>query len=160
MKNYNKERSLSALAALLTFSLFAIGILSVLLGGANIYRRLNQRDTKSYDSRTCIQYLATKLRQAPSPGAVAVAPFGSGDALLIYEVVENETYLTRVYCHDGWLMELFTVADGDFNPEDGEKILPMVSFTPKAENSLVTFSLIDSSNTHQQLTLQIRGALP
>ena len=59
MRNYTKERSLSTLAALLTFALFAIGILSVLLGGAKVYRRLNQRDQQSYDSRTCAQYNTT-----------------------------------------------------------------------------------------------------
>ena len=160
MNYFNKERSLSTLAALLMFALFAIGILSILLGGANVYRRFTQRDTQSYDRRTCIQYLATKLRQAPAPGAVSVAPFGSGDALLIYETVENETYVTRIYCHDGWLMELFTVANGIFSPEDGEKILPMEEITPKIENALVTIFLTDSSNTRQQVTLQIRGMLP
>ena len=111
MKNHTNERSLSALAALLTFALFAIGILSVLLGGANVYRRLTQRDAQSYDSRTCAQYIATKLRPAPSPGAVAIAPFGDGDSLFITETIGDSTYLTRVYCHNGWLMELFTVAD-------------------------------------------------
>lgn len=157
MKNYTKERSLSTLAALLTFALFAIGILSVLLGGANVYQRLNQRDQNSYDSRTCAQYIATKLRQAPSPGAVAVAPFGDGDGLFITETIGDCAYLTRVYCHDGWLMELFTVVGGEFSPEDGEKILPLRTLSLTRDGSLVSVQLTDLDNTSQRLTLHIRG---
>ncbi len=157
MKSFNKERSLSALAALLTFALFAIGILSVLLGGANVYKRLTQRDTRSYDSRTCAQYIATKLRQAPAPGAVAVAPFGDGDGLFITETIGDSDYLTRVYCHNGWLMELFTVANGEFAPEDGEKILPLRSLSLTCDGSLVCVRLTDLDNTSQLLTLHIRG---
>ena len=157
MKNYTKERSLSALAALLTFALFALGILSVLLGGANVYRRLTQRDQHSYDSRTCTQYIATKLRQAPSPGAVAVAPFGDGDCLFITEAIGDSAYLTRVYCYDGWLMELFTVADGEFAPEDGEKILPLQSLSLSRNGSLITVQLTGLDYSSQILTLHIRG---
>ena len=83
-----KEHALVPIAALLTFALFAIGILSVLLGGSQVYRRLTLRDQRSYDSRTCTQYIATKLRQAPAPDAVSVAPFGDSDALLIQQDIE------------------------------------------------------------------------
>ena len=158
MTDQTKEHSLSTLAALLMFALFAIGILSVLLGGANVYRRLNQRGQKSYDSRTCAQYIATKLRQAPAPDAVAVAPFGDGDALLITEIIEGETYLIRVYCHDGWLMELFTISNGVFAPEDGEKILPLQKLTLSLDGSLISVSLTDSDTVSEQLTLHIRGS--
>ena len=157
MKIYDKERSLSALAALLTFALFAIGILSVLLGGANAYRRLTQRDQHSYDSRTCAQYIATKLRQVPSPDAVTVAPFGESDGLFITETIGDSTYLTRVYCHDGWLMELFTISDGEFHPEDGEKILPLQSLSLTRNGSLISIQLTDWDNISQLLTLHIRG---
>ena len=157
MKSFNKEHSLSALAALLTFALFAVGILSVLLGGANVYKRLTQRDTKSYDSRTCAQYITTKLRQAPAPDAVTVAPFGDGDGLFITETIGDSAYLTRVYCYDGWLMELFTVANGEFSPEDGEKILPLRSLALTCDGSLISVRLTDLDNVSQQLTLHIRG---
>lgn len=157
MKNYTHERSLSALAALLTFALFAVSILSVLLGGANVYQRLTQRDQSSYDSRTSIQYIATKLRQAPAPDAVTVVPFGDGDALYITETIAESSYLTRIYCHNGWLMELFTIASGEFAPEDGEKILPLASMSLTQTGSLVSVRMVGIDNTSQQLTLHIRG---
>ena len=98
MKNYFKNGSLSGLVALLTFVLFAISILFVLLNGAGIYRRLTERDQRSYDNRTCVQYLATKVRQAPSPTAVSADTFEDVDSLLIYQDIEDSVFGTRIYC--------------------------------------------------------------
>ena len=67
MKQKIQQKSISGLAALLVFALFAVGILSVLLSGAGAYQRLTRRDRLSYDSRTCAQYVAAKIRQAPAP---------------------------------------------------------------------------------------------
>lgn len=152
-----KERSVSGLAALLVFAVFAVGILFVLLSGAQAYQRITERDRVSYDSRTCIQYLATKLRQADRPEAVSVAPFGSGDALLIVQQYGEDVYLTRVYCHDGWLMELFTVAEGSFSPEDGEKILPLAGLSLRQSGNLITATVTDETGAPLQLKLLIRG---
>ena len=152
----HKKTLLPALAALLLLAVFATGVLGTLLGGAGIYRRLTLRDRASYDSRTCLQYIATRVRQAPSQ--VRTAVFGDGDALVISETVEHETYLTRVYCHDGWLMELFTISNGVFAPEDGEKILPLQKLTLSLDGSLISVSLTDSDTVSEQLTLHIRGS--
>lgn len=153
----NDKKALSALAALLIFAVFAIGILGVLLGGANTYRRLTQRNQSAYDSRTCIQYIATRVRQASSGANVRVESFGDCDALLIYDEIAGETYLTRVYCHDGWLMELFTAAEGGFAPEDGEKLLPAQALTFALTDGLITATLTDDDGSDHQLQLQLRG---
>lgn len=157
MKTIFKNRSLSSLVALLTFVLFATGILFVLLNGAGVYRRLTQRDQHSYDSRTCAQYVATKVRQAPSPTAVSVDTFGASDALLISQYIEDTEYVTRIYCHEQWLMELFTLAGGDFAPEDGEKILPLRSLTLSQDGSVLSVSLTDTNGDTQSLMLSVRG---
>ena len=99
MKQQIQMRSLSTVAALLVLAVFAVGILSVLLGGVNAYTRLTQRDQAAYESRSAAQYLATKLRQTSGSEAVSVAPFGDGQALVIAEVVEGDMYLTRIYCY-------------------------------------------------------------
>ncbi len=157
MKNFLKKGSISGLAALLLFCVFAIGILSVLLSGAGAYRRLTLRDSRSYDSRTCAQYVATKLRQAPGPESVELAPFGEGDALYIYQEIGGELYLTRIYCHEGWLMELFTAAETEMEPQDGEKILQAQSMALRLEQDLLGLSIVDGSGSPIQLQLSLRG---
>lgn len=151
----HKKSFLPTLAALLLLAVFATGVLGTLLGGAGVYRRLTSRDRASYDSRTCLQYIATRVRQAP--GQVRTAVFGDGDALVIPETVEQETYLTRVYCHDGWLMELFAAADGDFSPEDGEKLLPAQGIALEQDDGLLKVMLTD--NAGHIHTLYLNGRL-
>lgn len=157
MRNFLKNGSLSGLVALLTFVLFAISILFVLLNGAGVYRRLTQRDQYSYDSRTCAQYVATKMRQAPSSAAISTDTFGTVDSLRISQDIEGLEFVTRIYCYENWLMEIFTLADGDFFPEDGEKILPLSSLSVSQDGSVFSFILTDTEGNTQHLTISARG---
>ena len=58
------RQHISALAALVLFGLFAGCVLAVLLTGAGAYRRLTGRDRASCESRTRMQYVAARVRQA------------------------------------------------------------------------------------------------
>lgn len=159
MKKILKHGSLSGLVALLTFVLFAISILFVLLNGAGVYRRLTQRDQHSYDSRTCAQYIATKIRQAPSPTAIKADKFGTVDSLVISQDIEGSEFVTRIYCYENWLMELFTFADGDFLPEDGEKILPLGSLSVSQDGTVFSVVLTDVEGNPQHLKISARGGV-
>lgn len=133
MTNLRRKHQIDGLLALALLGLFAVCILAVLLSGARTYRRLAARDDAAYDRRTAVQYVATKVRQADRIGSVAVEEFGGVQALLLREELEGELYETRIYCHDGYLRELFTVADSGLLPEDGEKILPAQAFSVALE---------------------------
>ena len=157
MKDNKSERSVSTVAAMLLFAVFAVGVLGVLLGGAQSYRRLTQRDAAAYDSRTCTQYLATKIRQAQTADGVQTVSFGEGSALLIPEAVDGEAYVTRIYCYGGWLMELYSVADGEFSPKDGEKILPASDLSVTRQQDLLLIGITDANAQRLQLKISLRG---
>ena len=157
MKKQSKGQSISTLAALVLLGVFGVGILSVLLSGADAYRRLTERDRMAYDSRTCIQYVATKVRQAPAPDAVMLSEFGESDCLTVSQWVDGTEYWTRVYCHEGWLMELFTVAEEGFAPEDGEKILQVNGFSLNREGTLLSVEIVDNNGTANSILLSLRG---
>ena len=148
-----RKFSISALGPWLLLALFAAGILTVLLSGVGAYRDLAERDRQAYDSRTGCQFLATKVRQNP---CAQVAQFGDGDCLLLRETYDGVEYWTRVYCHDGWLMELFTLGGADFAPEDGEKILPARSLTLQQEKGLLQLTFVDGSGRSTDLVLSLR----
>lgn len=154
MKYTNNQRSMSAVAALLVLAVFAVSILGVLLGGAGIYQRLVSRTDDAYDSRTCVQYLASKVRQAPAE--VTLASFGEGMALVIPQVYGEKEYLTRIYCYQGWLMELFCAADGNFAPEDGEKILPVEALALSIDDGLLVAQIQTAGEKAVQLKLDLR----
>jgi len=137
MKEHTTKRSVSGLAALLLVGVFGASILLVLLAGANLYQSMIQTDRQTGDDRIRTQFIATSVRQAPAPDSVSVEPFGDGDALVIHREIQGETYLTRIYCYDGWLMQLFSEERGDFDPQDGETVVPADQMTLNLEDDLL-----------------------
>ena len=153
-----KDHSLNGLLALLLFGIFAACVLSVLLMGADAYQRLTERDRESYESRTVAQYIATRVRQAYRSGGISAGAFGGSDALELWETIDGEAYVTRVYCHDGWLRELFTDASGDFAPEDGEPVLEAESLSVSLSGAgLLTVVITSADGETQQVTLYLRS---
>lgn len=157
MRRGIKKHKLDGLLTLLLFGVFAACVLSVLLTGADVYRRLTVRDRETYAQRTCIQYVATKVRQAPSGASVRVEDFGGVQTLAVAEDIDGETYITRVYCHDGWLKELFTFDGGDFTPEDGERVIEARDMRLSLEDGLLTVEVTDENGKESSLTLSMRG---
>jgi len=133
----------------LLLGIFAVSILSALLAGAGVYSRLTRRGDHAYDSRTGLQYVATKVRQASAPDAIQVTDFGGVDALTVIEQVDGEDYATRIYCYDGWLMELFCAAQSDFVPEDGERMLRAQSLELEWRGGLLHVQLVQEQERHE-----------
>ena len=106
---------ISGLMALVMLAVFAISILSVLLTGAEVYSRLTEDTAANHARRVAEQYLATRLRQGNGTYA---EDFGGVSALIFPEDVGGETYITRIYCYEGWLRELYTAEAGEFSPAD------------------------------------------
>lgn len=147
MKNKPWDKSISALSAIVMLTVFAISILSVLLGGAQVYSRLTERDAQSFDSRTCAGYLRAKVRSAE--GQVTVEAFGDAQALCIRQQINGRSYATRVYCHEGYLMELFSLDGVEFSPADGEKLMPAQSLTGSVEGSFLRLTVTDTQGAQQ-----------
>ena len=157
MRHTKPKHQIDGLIALVLFGVFAACILSVLLTGADAYRRLTERDHESFGGRTGIQYVATKVRQANSGADISVSKLGNVDTLCISEKIGERTYLTRVYCYDGWLREIFTAASTDCRPEDGEEILRAEKLDMSLDGGLLDLSLTDSEGKLTELTLSLRG---
>lgn len=157
MKKTPNGKTASGIAALVIFCVFALCALGVLLTGANSYRSLTRRDAQSYDSRTVVQYLSTKVRQSAAPENVEVTRFEGVAALCFSEELQGGTYITRIYCHDGWLKELFTAADADLLPEDGERITPLAALDIRREGDLLHFTVTDTGGETAELIRLLRG---
>lgn len=177
MKKNGIQHRLDGLIALLLFGIFAVCVLAVLLTGANAYRRLTQRDQTAFDRRVCVQYLATRVRQADrhvgvldpegriwtgdgspallSVGAVTVEPFGDTEALVL---AEDADYCTRIYWYDGYLMELYAEKNGDFQPGDGTPIMAAGGFAAELEDGLLTLDVTSPAGDADTLRLDLRSS--
>lgn len=139
----------TALLALMVVALFALCLVLVVLSGAGVYRGLVRRGEEQFTRRTAVQYIATRVRQAQT---VAVEDFHGCQALVISETVDQERYLTRVYCYDGWLWELYCEDTADLEPEDGEKLLETDPLVFRQEGRL-----LEVHTEGQSLHLHLRG---
>lgn len=157
MRIRQKENQTQGLLVLLLFAVFAICVLAVLLTSAGAYRGLADRDQTGYSSRTAGQYLVTRLHQSDCAGAVSVESFGGVDALVITEHIDGEDYCTRIYCCDGYLRELFTAADADLLPTDGEKVLAAEALKLTLEEGLLTAKLTDGAGQTQCISVFLRS---
>lgn len=154
MKRKPIKHHIDGLIALLLFGVFAVCVLAVLLTGADAYRRLTQRDQAAYDQRTCVQYVATRVRQADAAGQIALEDFGGSDCLVLGA---GEDYVTRVYYYDGWIMELFCAADMELGPEDGERVMAAGGLDLSLEDGLLTVTAADAQGGENTLLLSLRS---
>jgi len=154
MMKRSMKQHMDGLAALLLFGIFAVCVLAVLLTGAGAYKRLMERDQASYDRRTCTQYLTTRVRQADRLGSVSVEEFGGIPALCL---MDEYGYVTRVYCYDGYLMELYTSPDAGLEPEDGEHLMEAEGLTMSLEDGLLELSVTRPDGAEERLYLSLRS---
>ncbi len=133
-----KHTKITDLLALVVFAVFAVCMMIVLLYGAEGYRNLVSGSEARFESRTAAQYVATRVHQA---AGVRVEDFGGCDALVIPEQIEGEQYVTKVYCHEGYIRELFSMDSADLPLEAGEKIMEAESLTVTVAGNLLTVTV-------------------
>ncbi|MBR3910237.1 MAG: DUF4860 domain-containing protein [Anaerotignum sp.] len=157
MKNEQKQLKMGSLLALMVFGVFAACLLFLLLTGADVYQKMWQRDTATYESRTAVQYMTTRVHQADRAESITAEMFDGLDALVLREEIEGETYKTKLYCYDGWLTELYAAADSDLSPADGEKILELRELELSLQDGLLQAKLTLPDGREEELSLQLRS---
>ena len=149
------QHHIDALAALLLFGIFAACVLAVLLTGADAYRRLTQRDQAAFERRSCVQYLATRVRQSDRVGSICVEDFGGSDALVLDA---DSDYPTWLYCRDGWLMEMYCYYEERLDPEEGIQLMELGELDLSLEDGLLTIDVTAADGTEDTLILSLHSA--
>ena len=143
-----KKNNVTGVLVLLVFTVFMISILFVLLAGADVVQKLTDRDQRSYQQRTAVQYMTMRVHQADQEGMVEVRKVADQDVLVLAEMIEGCRYETLVYYDDGYLREMFSEAGLNLPLEFGEKILPAAGFfAPHSGQNLPLFTL-PQAQTH------------
>lgn len=124
-----KGHSLDVVASLVLFAFFSVSVLLVVMLGARSYQQVVQSIDESYENRTCLQYIVTKVSHYSGTDAVTITQFGDGDALVLQEEFDGELYTTYLYYYDGMLMELFCSAQVELLPSDGFSIVETDGFS-------------------------------
>ena len=149
MKNY-KHRNITDLLALLVFGIFALCVAALLLTGAGAYKNLTDRGAESYEHRVAVRYLTTRFHQAPR---VQIEDFCGLEAMTVREEVGGRYYVTRVYCHEGHIRELFAAESTEVHPGDGEVILAADALEFRMDGALLTAQITHPDGKKQMLVL-------
>lgn len=151
MKN-NNHKNITDLLALLVFGVFALCVAAVLLTGAKTYRNLTDRGSEAYGHRVAARYLTTRFHQAQ---AVQVESFCGLQTMTIREEIGGRTYLTRVYCYDGHIRELFSGESTEVSPGDGEIVLEAEELAFSVDAGILTVEITHPDGQTQQLLLSL-----
>lgn len=84
-----KKNNLTGVLVLLVFAVFMVSVLFVLLTGADVVQKLTDRDQKSYQQRTAVQYVTMRVRQADREDMVEVRKVDDRDVLVLAEMIEG-----------------------------------------------------------------------
>lgn len=139
------------LFTLALFCVFAASALMVVLIGANVYKSTVRQMDDGFTERTSLTYVATKLRQNDTAGAVHLEELAGGSALVLDQTVDGVTYQTWIYHYDGALRESFVEAGSPVEPEFGWHILDVAGFgVEESEGMLLLRSVDEEGNATSQ----------
>ena len=121
----SKRHSADSLFTLLLLLLFLLAGAASLALGVRVWRAAEDGVQRQYALATPLQYLAGRVRQADG---LRIERFADGtEAIAFNAELAGETYVTRLYCYNDSLCELFTPVDVTLTPADGAALLPAKS---------------------------------
>ena len=163
MKIKNKKSDISIIAPILTLIIFSVCILFVLLFGAKLYKQTIDNDSDNFYTRTLNQYLSTKIHQSDSEGTIFISDFddtspkNQGNTFFFVENYDGIEYYTRIYCYNGYLYELFSIADDTFSMEDGIAIMPLNDLYFSNDNGRIDITVTYPTEITNKITITLRS---
>lgn len=166
MRSHTKELKIARVFPLLCFALLAACIVTVLFTGAELYSRSNTRDTEDYYHRTVTSYVTTRVSQSSVADSFFVGDFQeakpktTGDTFFFTETFDDVVYVTRLYCHDGALYELFSPMSSTLDRSAGEKVIPLRNMTFTMKDGFFTADIVfdDGKTETVRISLRTEGA--
>lgn len=143
--NRQRGHAVSGAFVFLLLGVFAVFAAVMVLFGAQAYRGAVEEAAAHSDARILQSFIVNAVQADDAAGAVTVEP--ETNALRIDYDFDGERYIKRIYCHEGALRELFTDADSDFDPADGEVICEADTLTLSMEENLITAVITDQNGT-------------
>lgn len=165
----SKRRRLEAnnhmISELFTFALFGVFMVLALLVvviGAGGYRNITVHAETTGEARTCLGYVAGRVRSDVATKQVYLQNMNGTDVLVLMEEYDEEEYATLIYWFDGALYESVEFAKymdpEDFDAESGERLTEIAAFDVAwAGDNLLAVSATTTGGYTQTLRLALRA---
>ena len=151
MRESTPKLKIARMFPTLCFAMLAACIVIVLITGVRLYNRSNTRDTDDYYHRTVTSYVITRVSQSAVAGSFFVGDFD--------EATPKETgvtYVTRLYCHDGALYELFSPMSAKLDRTAGEKVLSVKNMSFTVKDGLFTADIVFDGGETEKVRINLR----
>ena len=161
--NTKQERNhiVDVLFVLALFVVFTLSALVLVILGANVYRQTVNYMDENYNARTAYSYLTEKVRQNDLYDSIFIGELEGTTALVLTQEINDTTYATYLYLHEGNLRELFMRQGSDIGADPlsaGQKILPLMDWIPEmAGDHLLHISLTLEDSTQKELYIALRS---
>lgn len=125
--------------AAVLFGLFIVMLLLAFLVGINVYQALNTMAESESAQRLEQSFLANTIHSNDMYDAVLVGEGPEGEALVLRETVEGAgAYETRIYLHDGAIVQEYSLEGSEYAPEKAITLFDSTFFDFTYENGLLT----------------------
>ncbi len=150
--------SMQGVFVFVLLGLFAVMSTLMVLLGAQMYRNTVDHATENNEGRVLGAYVRSMIRAEDSAGDVSIEDHDGVNTLALYEMIDDERYVTWLYCYNGMMYEQFTGADRQFNPMSGTEICPAKAFAPRLEDNLLTVNVVDGADRTDTVRVALRCA--
>lgn len=142
--------------AMLLFGVLAIALFLALAGGTTAYERIAEDDQAARDMRMGTSLIANTVRAVDAADAVTVGVGPEGRALVLVEHLDSGTFETRLYLHDGWIVEEYTLAGSPYDPASAVQVTASQTFSFEVQGGAVR---IDCDAGRTVVALRSDGAV-
>lgn len=120
--------SAASIFVVLMFAVLACALVAAFVSGAQTYRHIQNDSSHASQLRQSTTLLANAVRSADATQAVRQGEGPQGAALVLVETLDSGSYETRLYLHDGWIVQEYVPAAAPVNPEGATRLVRSESF--------------------------------
>lgn len=143
----------------LLLGVFAVVSTLMVLLSAQFYRATVAQTRTNSGQRVLCSYLMNVVRGNDAVDEVRVTNIDGVDVLALGCDAGGVRYETYIYCHEGYLMELFASADREFEPGYGERICEAQRFAPSlGADGVLEMRATDGAGEEHVLHVALHGA--
>lgn len=143
---FKRRHIIDLLLPVTLFLVLAASSLFLVILAANVYQKNVAWEEKNYENRTCLSYVAEKIRQGDERGGVELGTFDGVPSIIIQQNFGEQSYITYLYCYDGMLRELFIQEGVSAGVADGQEILEVDDFRiTQQEEGIFRISCVDEN---------------
>ena len=137
-KRGTRKEASSRTFTIVLMAVFFVVLMAGLAAGVSIYRSVAQVQTSANDMRLESGLLANSVHVADAADAVEVGQGPEGPMLVLVEKLASGDYETRIYQHQGNIVQEYAIAGRALAPDRAQVLAPSATFDVSFAGNLLT----------------------